>query len=157
MKAGADLDRQNHDKPETNAGSLFEQLGGEAQLRAVINTFVDRMFEDQMIGFFFCNADANRIKEMEYQLAAAFLGAPIAYRGKALDVAHAKHPITGGHFARRRQILLETLEACAVPRAVRDAWLSHTDSLRPLITSQKGSDCDPIAAGQKARSWRSTG
>jgi hemoglobin len=152
MKAHADSNCQNQDKLSTNAPSLFEQLGGEAKLRVIVNTFIDRVFEDRMIGFFFRNADANRIKEMEYQLAAEFLGAPITYRGRALDVAHAKHPIMGGHFARRRQILKETLEAYAVPQAVREAWLGHTDSLRPLITSQAESDCDPIAAGQQARS-----
>ena len=143
---------QNHIEPRTSAPSLFEQLGGEGKLRVIIDTFIDRVFEDRMIGFFFRNADAKRIKEMEYQLAAEFLGAPIVYRGRALDVAHAKHPIMGGHFARRRQILKETLEAYAVPQTVREAWLHHTDSLRPLITSQAESDCDPIAARQKSRS-----
>ena len=121
MKAHADSECQNQDKPRTNASSLFEQLGGEARLRVIINTFIDRVFEDRMIGFFFRDADAKRIKEMEYQLAAEFLGAPIAYRGRALDVAHAKHPIMGGHFERRRQILKEILEAYAIPQAIRDA------------------------------------
>ena len=35
----------------------FEQLGGEVKLRAVIDTFIDRVFADRMIGFFFRNAD----------------------------------------------------------------------------------------------------
>ncbi|MGZ8521739.1 MAG: globin domain-containing protein, partial [Candidatus Binatia bacterium] len=81
----------------------FEQLGGEVKLRAVIDTFVDRVFADRMIGFFFRNADKARIKEMEYQLAAGFFGAPVEYHGRPLDQVHAKHPIMGGHFARRRQ------------------------------------------------------
>jgi hemoglobin len=157
MRAHIDSERQNQDKQRANGVSLFEQLGGEFQLRGIINTFIDRVFEDRMIGFFFRNADAKRIKEMEYQLAAEFLGAPVAYRGKALDVAHAKHPIMGGHFARRRQILKDTLEAYTVPQAVKEAWLSHTDSLRPLITSQAGSDCEPITAGQRRRSGGSKG
>jgi hemoglobin len=137
--------------------SLFEQLGGEAKLRTIINTFIDRVFADRMIGFFFRNADAGRIKELEYQVAAAFLGAPVAYQGRPLDKAHAKHPIMGGHFARRRQILKETLEAYAVPDTVKQAWLEHTDNLRPLITSQAGSSCDPIAALQKIHSGGSPG
>jgi hemoglobin len=137
--------------------SLFEQLGGETKLRTIIDTFIDRVFEDRMIGFFFRHADAARIKEFEYQHAAAFLGAPVVYRGRALELAHAKHPIMGGHFARRRQILKETLEAYAVADAVKRAWLEHTDSLRPLITSQIGSDCDPIAARQKVQNNGSKG
>ena len=128
------------------AESLFEKLGGESRLRAIVNAFIDRVFEDRMIGFFFRNADRARIKEMEYQLAASFLGAGIKYTGKPLGKAHVNHPIMGGHFARRRQILKETLETYQVADEIKAAWLHHTDSLRPLITPEAGSDCDPIAA-----------
>lgn len=137
--------------------SLFEQLGGEVKLRTIVNTFIDRVFEDRMIGFFFRNADPRRIKELEYQLAAAFLGAPVVYQGRPLDVAHAKHPIMGGHFARRRQILKETLEAHAVPDPIKQAWLDHTDSLRALITPQPASACDPIVPHPKIHSSGSLG
>src|ERR1043165_1355944 len=58
----------------TMAETLFEQVGGEAKLREIIGVFIDRVFEDRMIGFFFRNADRARIKEMEYQLTAQFLG-----------------------------------------------------------------------------------
>jgi hemoglobin len=128
------------------AESLFEKLGGESRLRAIVNAFIDRVFEDRMIGFFFRNVDRARLKEMEYQLAASFLGANIKYTGRPLGKAHVNHPIMGGHFARRRQILKETLEAYQVAEEIKAAWLDHTDSLRPLITPEAGSDCDPIAA-----------
>jgi hemoglobin len=128
------------------AESLFEKLGSESGLRAIVNAFIDRVFEDRMIGFFFRNADRARIKEMEYQLTASFLGADIKYTGRPLGKAHVNHPIMGGHFARRRQILKETLEAYQVVEEIKAAWLHHTDSLRPLITPEAGSDCDPIAA-----------
>jgi truncated hemoglobin YjbI len=107
-----------------------------------------------MIGFFFRNADRNRIKEMEYQHAASFFGAAVEYQGRPLDQVHAKHPIMGGHFARRRQILKETLEHFQVEEAIQTAWLAHTDQLRPLITAQADSGCDPIAARRSAQSNR---
>ena len=133
------------------AESLFEKLGGESRLRAIVNAFIDRVFEDRMIGFFFRNADRARIKEMEYQLTASFLGADIKYTGRPLGKAHVNHPIMGGHFARRRQILKETLEAYQVPEEIQAAWLQHTDSLRALITPETGSDCDPIAARARVK------
>jgi hemoglobin len=123
--------------------SLFEKLGGEATLRAIINTFIDRVFADRMIGFFFRNADRVRIKEMEYQLAANYLGAAIEYQGRPLGKVHANHPIMGGHFERRRQIFKETLEFYKVPEEIKCVMLEHTDRLRPLITPETGSDCDP--------------
>jgi hemoglobin len=123
--------------------SLFDKLGGESRLRSIIDTFVDRVFEDRMIGFFFRNADRGRIKELEYQLTANFLGADIEYRGRPLGKVHASHPIMGGHFARRRQILSETLDFYEVPPAIKAVILQHTDALRSEITPETGSECDP--------------
>jgi hemoglobin len=133
--------------------TLFEQLGGEARLREIIDAFIDRVFADRMIGFFFRNADRKRIKEMEYQLTAEFLGADVHYRGRPLDQAHAKHPIMGGQFARRLQILKETLEDFHVPQPIRDAWMEHNESLRSLITPNSGSDCDPVEARKKSEAF----
>ena len=41
--------------------TFYEELGGEAKLRQIIETFINRVFEDRMIGFFFRNADKKRI------------------------------------------------------------------------------------------------
>jgi hemoglobin len=133
--------------------TLFAQLGGEARLRGIIDAFIDRVFADRMIGFFFRNADKKRIKELEYQLTAEFLGADVHYQGRPLDQAHAKHPIMGGQFARRLQILKATLEDFHVPQEVRDAWIEHNESLRSLITPNSGSDCDPVAARNKSQAF----
>jgi truncated hemoglobin YjbI len=132
--------------------TLFARLGGEAKLREIISAFIDRVFADRMIGFFFRNADRARIKEMEYQLTAEFLGADVKYTGRPLSMVHANHPIMGGQFARRQQILKETLESFLVPDEIKTIWLEHTDALRPLITPESGSGCDPIAARQRATS-----
>jgi truncated hemoglobin YjbI len=86
---------------------------------------------------------------MEFQLTAKFLGAEIEYKGRPLDEVHAKHPIMGGQFMRRLQILRETLEFYDVHAEVCEAWLSHTEGLRPLITQDAGSDCDPDQARKR--------
>ncbi|MBI2210297.1 MAG: group 1 truncated hemoglobin [Deltaproteobacteria bacterium] len=133
------------------ARTLYDELGGEPRLREIIDTFIDRVFEDRMIGFFFRNADKKRIKEMEFQLTARFFGADVEYQGRPLEVAHARHPIMGGQFARRLQILKETLERYGVPPHIQEAWIEHTERLRPLITRDAGSDCDPTTARERAQ------
>src|SRR3990167_5059526 len=105
--------------------TLYEELGGEPRLREIIDSFIDRVFEDRMIGFFFRNADKKRIKELEFQLTARFLGADVEYQGPPLDEVHARHPIMGGQFPRRLQILKETLESFEVPKHIRDAWIEQ--------------------------------
>ena len=126
---------------------LFEQAGGMDGLRAVLRTFYDRVFSDIMIGFLFKGADKERLIEKEAEFAARALGATqVAYTGQTIAKAHAKHPILGGHFDRRLQLLREAWQAHDVPEAVRGAWEAHTHALRAQVTADAGSECDHDAA-----------
>ena len=122
--------------------SHFERLGGEPKLKVIVDDFVDRCFDDMMIGFLFQRADRARIKRFEYQHAAEHLGGPVRYGGRPLAEAHGPHRIFGGQFARRRQILIETLRDHDVPEDIVDAWVSHQDGLRSLITKDQDSNCE---------------
>jgi hemoglobin len=113
--------------------TLFEEIGGEPELRKIVARFVDRLFDDPMIGFFFERADRQRIKDKEYEFAARHLGASIEYTGRPLTTAHAAHRIFDGQFMRRLQILRETLAEFEVPERVRDHWLSHTLALKDSV------------------------
>jgi hemoglobin len=124
------------------AQTLYEQLGGEAKLRAVIDDFVERVFDDIMIGFFFANADKERIKRFEFEHACALLGGPAAYAGRPLRQAHAAHPIRGGHFARRMQILRQVMAAHGLPPEVQKHWIDHDEALSGQITSDAVGECN---------------
>jgi hemoglobin len=126
---------------DTMTSSDFEQLGGEPALRAIIDRFIDRVFADQMIGFFFARVDRQRIKDKEYEFAAAHLGGGVAYTGRPLPVAHGHHPIMGGHFMRRIQILRETLSEFGVANDLQERWLAFNQELQPVITASPGSEC----------------
>lgn len=121
--------------------TLFEELGGEPVLRSIIARFVDRMFDDAMIGFFFRKADRQRVKDKEYELAAALLGAPVEYTGRPIQAVHAVHPIMGGQFARRLSLLRETLEDAGAPLPVIERWIAHTESLRAQVTRDASGEC----------------
>ena len=113
--------------------SLFAELGGEPALRRIIDRFVDRLFDDLMIGFLFQRANRERIKEKEFEFAAQFLGAPVEYSGRPLEDAHRRHRIFDGQFQRRLTILRNTLNELGAPPRVRDALLAHTSSLRDRV------------------------
>jgi len=132
--------------------AYFDEIGGEPALRAIIDEFVDRVFSDTMIGFLFARASKERVKRFEYEHAAAFLGAGTSYGGRDLGEAHRRHPILGGHFGRRRQLLKSTLDKHGVPPAIRDAWLAHQDALRDQVTGDQVTECnDQAAAARMAR------
>jgi len=132
------------------ASTLFDDLGGEPALRSIIDRFVDRIFDDVMIGFFFRNARRERVKQKEYEFAAQHLGAPIEYTGRPIDEAHRAHPIMGGQFARRLTILKQTLDEAGVPEHVKQHWLAHTEAQRPLVTADARAQCDADRARERA-------
>jgi len=127
--------------------SLFDELGGEPALRGIIERFVDRVFDDVMIGYLFQKADRTRVKAKEFEHAAEHLGAPIAYTGRPIDAVHRPHQIRGGQFMRRVRILEETLIELGAPARVREHWIAHTLSLQNLVTNDVGGVCDPTLAG----------
>ncbi len=122
--------------------SMFDALG-ETKLHAIIDSFVDRLFQDMMIGYLFRAADRNRVKEKEYEFAARHLGAELTYTGRPLQQAHRAHRITGGQFMRRLQLLKDTLAEFQVPGDIREHWIEHTLSLQEQITDNALDQCDP--------------
>ena len=122
--------------------SLYDSLGGEPKLRAIIDDFVERVFGDMMIGFFFANADKERIKRFEFEHARQLLGGPGEYEGRSLRQAHASNPIRGGHFARRMTILRQVLVAHGVAEAVRARWIEHDLGLAAEVTQDELGECN---------------
>lgn len=124
--------------------ALYLRAGGETVLLAVIEDFYGRVFDDVMIGFFFRNADRERLVQKELELVLELFGAPQSYTGRELSGAHRPHRIMGGQFDRRRQILKETMATHELPADVQSAWLAHTDSLRTRITRDARGECRPV-------------
>ena len=122
----------------------YEAIGGEQTLRAIIEDFVGRVFDDVMIGFIFLGKNRARITEMEFLLASQQLGGPHAYTGRDIAEVHRRLPIMGGHFDRRRQILVNTLGDHRVPDPVVARWLAHVDDLRAQVlgTGVPDGHCD---------------
>lgn len=126
------------DPPE---GSAFDRIGGEWALRAIMDDFVNRCFDDPMIGFMFQRADRRRVQEMEFQLAAQLLGGPFRYEGRPLAEAHRRHRIQGGQFERRKFLLEQALRSHHVPRDIEKQLMDHTDRLRRQVTVDADSNC----------------
>ncbi len=138
--------------PSPGQPSDFEKLGGEPALRAIIDRFVDRVMDDLMIGFLFARVNRAHLKRLEYEFAATHLGAEVHYTGRPLEKAHERHPILGGQFNRRLKILERTLTELGAPPDVAERWLAHNEALRPLITRDGSSECDPTRAAEWAAS-----
>lgn len=125
--------------------SDWERLGGEEGVGRLVDAFLDRVFDDFIIGFFFEGRDHARIRHLEKAHARVHLGGPGGYPGRSLAGAHRPLRINRGHFRRRLAILRTVLQEHGVPEAVIDRWIAHDRRLEPAITD--GTDClaDPGA------------
>ena len=121
--------------------TAFERAGGEPVVRAVVDTFVDRAFDDRIIGFLFAGKDRDRVKRHEYEHAAGSLGAPVAYEGRPIVALHKALRINGGQFRRRLALLKQAIEATNIPPDVGELWLDGQRRMERAITD--GTDCAP--------------
>ncbi|MCB9540631.1 MAG: group 1 truncated hemoglobin [Myxococcales bacterium] len=123
----------------------YERLGGDDALRAILADFYDRVFADPMIGFMFQGLDKARLVELERQFTARVMGADVAYEGRGMRAAHARHPVTRGHFRRRLVLLRQTLEDHDVAPEIIEAWLAHAKRLEAAVLGPARADpgCDP--------------
>lgn len=113
-------------------GSDLERLG-EERVRRLVHTFMERVFADPMIGFYFQGRSLSRIRELECRFALAHLGGGDVYNGRPLDEAHGALRIFGGHFDRRTALLRETLLEDGVDNDIVLRWLAHTERQRELV------------------------
>jgi hemoglobin len=121
--------------------TLYEAIGGEAKVQAILQSLYDKLFVDPIVGFLFEGKDKAHIVEQQLAFTCHFLGGPQKYEGRPLPEVHAALPLLPGHFDRRHFLLKQVLDEQAVPEQVKRVWLRIDESLRPSV----------LAAGEEAR------
>lgn len=121
--------------------SPYERAGGETVVRAVVDAFVDRAFDDRIIGFLFAGKDRDRVKRHEFEHAAGVLGAEVPYQGRPIAPLHKAMRINAGQFRRRLALLKQQIEAANLPSDVLELWLDGQRRMESAITD--GTDCAP--------------
>jgi hemoglobin len=119
----------------------YERIGGRAGLESLIEVFIDRVFDDFIIGFLFIGKDRARIVRHEIEHAAAHLGGPSEYTGRSIPAVHRPLRINAGHFRRRLAILRTVLSDRGVDSDIVERWVASNQRLEASVTD--GTDCLP--------------
>ena len=98
--------------------SIYETIGGEPALIAVVDDFYRRVLADPQLAGFFAGTNMTRLKGRQVEFFAAALGGPHAYSGADLKQAHQGRGITQADFDRVAAHLAASLAAAGVPGAV---------------------------------------
>lgn len=117
-----------------NTPSLYERLGGEDMITALIPAFYVRVLADPELGPFFKNTELEKLHAMQREFFAMATGGPIQYSGRPLAHTHHGRGITRQHFARFTGHLVETLLDMNVTREEADEVIDRINSMTNEIT-----------------------
>jgi hemoglobin len=68
--------------------SLFERIGGERGVRALVDAFYRRVLADSELSPFFQGVSMEKLRNMQNQLFSVALEGPVVYTGRPISYAH---------------------------------------------------------------------
>lgn len=68
--------------------SLYERLGGEMNVRKIVNDVLDKNSNNPLIGYHFRNIDMNKLKQLVFEFFSMGTGGPHEYTGRDMRTAH---------------------------------------------------------------------
>ena len=118
--------------------SLYERLGGEAAISAVIDDFVGRVAADERVNKKFGRSNVERVKFHLKEQVCAATGGPCKYTGLDMKTAHKHMAVTEGEFGALVEDLVATLDKFNVPEKEKNELLGILGPLKAQIVEVQG-------------------
>jgi len=124
------------DRPAT----LYQRLGGQAAVTAVVDDFVTRVLADGRVNHWFEHAAADPARAAAYKamlgdFVCQAAGGPCKYKGKDMVAAHKGRAVTGPAFEAVVQDLTATLQHLHVPAKEQRDLMALLGPLQTAIVS----------------------
>ena len=116
--------------------SLYERLGGQGAIVAVVDDFVGRVAADNRINKFFGKTDIPRLKRLLVEQICAGTGGPCTYTGRDMKSAHAGMGINDAQFNALVEDLVKSLDKFKVPEKEKGELLGILGPMKPSIVRQ---------------------
>lgn len=116
--------------------TLYDKLGGEASIKAVVERFYENLMRDPVLRPYFERADMNRLKRHQALFISQALGGPKQYSGRDVRTAHRGMGITSDHFDRTAGHLAFTIRSFGVDWSLIDPVLEAVAGLKPEIVER---------------------
>jgi hemoglobin len=116
--------------------SLYDRLGGQPAITAVVDDFIGNVAADSRIKGFFARTDVPGLKRQLVDQVCQASGGPCTYTGRDMMSAHRGMNITDAHFNALVEDLVKTLEKFKVPDKEKGELLAALGGLKPQIVGQ---------------------
>lgn len=113
--------------------SLYERLGGQPAIVAVVDDFVGNVAADQRINRFFANTNVPRLKRLLVEQICAGSGGPCTYTGRTMQESHKGMGVRDEHFGALVEDLVKTLNKFNVPQAEQQELLGILGPMKAQI------------------------
>jgi hemoglobin len=113
--------------------TLYDRLGGEQAVGAVVDEFYDRVLDDERVAHHFDDVDMAAQRTHQTAFLSAVAGGPMEYEGDDMATAHEGLGITDAEFDAIAAHLDDALRAFDVDDADREAVLEAIEGFRDDI------------------------
>jgi hemoglobin len=119
-------------KPVDNR-SLFDRLGGQPAINAVVHEFVVKTKADARINQFFANTDPVKLEQAMDDHVCSITGGGCTYHGKSMEAAHTNMHLSDADFAAFMDDLTATLAKLNVPKREAMEVIDAFNGLKPQV------------------------
>ncbi len=116
---------------------LYERLGGQKAIVAVVEDFVGNLAADTRINLRFFNVDIPKLKTLLVEFVCLATGGPCKYTGQDMETSHAGMELVDEEFVALVEDLQKTLAKFKVPKKETDELLGALGPLQPQIVTKK--------------------
>ena len=113
--------------------ALYDRLGGESAVGAVVTEFYDRVLADDEVAHYFDGVDMSEQRSHQTKFLSAVTGGPMQYEGDDMETAHEGWGITDAEFDAIAAHLDGALREFDVDDADREAVLEAVEGFRDDI------------------------
>lgn len=110
--------------------SLYERLGGEKAISAVVDDFAGRVLADARINKKFAESDPTRLVTNLKAFMCMATGGPCKYDGLSMKDSHKHMGVTGGEFGALVEDLVATLDKFKVPEKEKNELLGALGGMK---------------------------
>jgi hemoglobin len=120
-----------HEEP-----SLYQRLGGQPAINAVVDDFVANVAADKRINGQFAKTDIPRLKRLLAEQICAGTGGPCTYTGRDMRSTHAALGITDAQFNALVEDLVKSLDKFKVPPKEKSELLAVLGPMKGDIVTR---------------------
>lgn len=113
--------------------SMYDEIGGEAAVTAVVDDFYDRVLNDEQLTLYFEGMDMAALRAHQVKFISSVAGGPVEYDGEGMREAHDHLDISEADFAAVGQHLEAALRENGVEDHHIEAIMAEVAALKAPI------------------------